>query len=57
MIERQIRHELEQALARQATVALIGPQQAGKTTLANDSASGLAALRRIAKPDHLNERS
>jgi hypothetical protein len=40
MLERNIRHELEQALARQASVALIGPRQVGKTTLAHAVAAG-----------------
>src|SRR3546814_16348604 len=34
MIERYIIPRLNQALGRQASVALIGPRQAGKTTLA-----------------------
>jgi predicted AAA+ superfamily ATPase len=34
MIPRHITSEIDQALARQAAVALIGPRQAGKTTLA-----------------------
>ena len=39
MIERDIQKELEQALARQAAVALIGPRQVGKTTLAHTVAA------------------
>ena len=35
MIAREIQHALEQALSRQAAVALIGPRQVGKTTLAH----------------------
>jgi len=38
MIERHITHSIEQALERQAAVALIGPRQVGKTTLALDIA-------------------
>jgi hypothetical protein len=34
MIPRHITTEIDHALARQAAVALIGPRQAGKTTLA-----------------------
>ena len=34
MIKRKIQKEVEEALARQAAVALIGPRQVGKTTLA-----------------------
>lgn len=34
MIKRRITHSVEQALERQAAVALIGPRQVGKTTLA-----------------------
>jgi predicted AAA+ superfamily ATPase len=34
MLDRKIRFEIENALARQAAVALIGPRQVGKTTLA-----------------------
>jgi predicted AAA+ superfamily ATPase len=40
MIQRNVRHEVEQALARQAAVALIGPRQVGKTTLAHAVAAG-----------------
>lgn len=38
MVPRLITNELSSALARQAAVALIGPRQAGKTTLALDIA-------------------
>ncbi|MFX9061738.1 AAA family ATPase, partial [Acinetobacter baumannii] len=34
MIPRRASQQVEQALGRQAAVALIGPRQAGKTTLA-----------------------
>jgi len=34
MIERRVLHDVEDALRRQAAVALIGPRQVGKTTLA-----------------------
>ncbi len=34
MLERQITAEIEKALGRQAAVALVGPRQVGKTTLA-----------------------
>ncbi len=34
MINRQTKHKIEKALKRQAVVALIGPRQVGKTTLA-----------------------
>ena len=44
MIERAIQRDLEQALARQAAVALIGPRQVGKTTLAHTVAAGRASL-------------
>jgi predicted AAA+ superfamily ATPase len=40
MLARKIQHELEQALSRQAAVALIGPRQVGKTTLAHAVAAG-----------------
>jgi hypothetical protein len=40
MIQRNVQHEVEQALARQAAVALIGPRQVGKTTLAHAVAAG-----------------
>lgn len=35
MISRKARHRIETALARQAAVAIIGPRQVGKTTLAH----------------------
>lgn len=38
MIERRIRHDIEEALNRQPAVAIIGPRQVGKTTLAIDIA-------------------
>ncbi|MGE0255069.1 MAG: ATP-binding protein [Alphaproteobacteria bacterium] len=44
MIERRARGFVETALGRQAAVALIGPRQAGKTTLALDIAEGRQAL-------------
>ena len=34
MIERRVKQQVSEALDRQATVALIGPRQVGKTTLA-----------------------
>jgi hypothetical protein len=34
MIKRRVRQQIEEALARQAAVALIGPRQVGKTTVA-----------------------
>jgi uncharacterized protein len=34
MIARQLYPEVEAALAREASVALVGPRQVGKTTLA-----------------------
>ena len=37
MIPRTARLKVEAALARQAAVALIGPRQVGKTTLAQES--------------------
>lgn len=40
MIDREIQKALEQALDRQAAVALIGPRQVGKTTLAHTVAGG-----------------
>lgn len=39
MIPRAIRSKVEAALARQAAVALIGPRQVGKTTLAHEIAA------------------
>lgn len=38
MIERHAKYEVREALARQAAVAIIGPRQVGKTTLAQDIA-------------------
>ncbi|MDZ7750202.1 MAG: ATP-binding protein [Gammaproteobacteria bacterium] len=44
MIERRIRQHVTEALDRQAAVALIGPRQVGKTTLAQDIAEERDAL-------------
>ncbi len=44
MIPRRIREEVEQALQRQAAVALLGPRQVGKTTLALSLAEATQAL-------------
>ncbi len=44
MIERRISRALRKALGRQAAVALIGPRQVGKTTLALDIAGKSEAL-------------
>ena len=44
MIERRISQALRKALGRQAAVALIGPRQVGKTTLALDIAGKSEAL-------------
>jgi predicted AAA+ superfamily ATPase len=44
MIQRTIQITLEKALARQAAVALIGPRQVGKTTLAHAVADGRPSL-------------
>ncbi len=44
MIKRQAYQKVSQALARQAAVALIGPRQVGKTTLALDIAEERAAV-------------
>jgi predicted AAA+ superfamily ATPase len=44
MIPRVARHELDLALSRQAAVALIGPRQVGKTTLAHEAAAGRPSL-------------
>jgi uncharacterized protein len=44
MIERRIKHQVIQALADQAAVALIGPRQVGKTTLALEIARQSDAL-------------
>ncbi len=39
MIQRDAIHKVEEALARQAAVAVIGPRQVGKTTLAHELAA------------------
>ncbi len=44
MVERRIAKQVEDALRRQAAVALIGPRQAGKTTLALQLAASRDAL-------------
>ncbi len=44
MIARRIHKNVQHALNRQASVALIGPRQAGKTTLALEIAEGTDAL-------------
>ncbi len=44
MISRLTRSELDQALSRQAAVALIGPRQVGKTTLAHELMSTRPAI-------------
>lgn len=44
MIKRHVTHQVEDALRRQAAVALIGPRQAGKTTLALQLAETRDAL-------------
>ncbi len=44
MIKRSIYLKVEKALARQAAVALIGPRQVGKTTLALDIAESRSAV-------------
>jgi predicted AAA+ superfamily ATPase len=44
MIPRRALQEVQDALRRQAAVALIGPRQAGKTTLALDIAQSIDAL-------------
>jgi hypothetical protein len=44
MIPRRVRKLVQQALARQAAVALIGPRQVGKTTLALDIGEAVHAL-------------
>lgn len=44
MITRRITPEIERALGRQAAVALIGPRQVGKTTLAQEIAESRPAL-------------
>jgi len=44
MIERRIKQQVTEALDRQAAVALIGPRQAGKTTLAQEIGEDRGAL-------------
>ncbi len=44
MIARRMKSHVIEALKRQAAVALIGPRQVGKTTLAQDIALERAAL-------------
>src|SRR5262245_6070433 len=44
MIARRVARSVRDALARQAAVALIGPRQVGKTTLAHEIADGTGAL-------------
>jgi hypothetical protein len=44
MLTRIITDEVKQALKRQAAVALIGPRQVGKTTLALEIGQELGAL-------------
>lgn len=44
MIERRIKAQVREALDRQAAVALIGPRQVGKTTLAHELAGERDAL-------------
>ena len=44
MIGRHVSYALRKALDRQATVALIGPRQVGKTTLALDITEKTGAL-------------
>ena len=44
MIPRRAHEAVSTALGRQAAVALIGPRQVGKTTLARDVARGVGAL-------------
>lgn len=44
MISRRARATVQQALARQPAVALLGPRQVGKTTLALEVASSVASL-------------
>jgi len=44
MIPRHVQHLIEQALARQAAVAVIGPRQVGKTTLALEIAHSRPAI-------------
>ena len=44
MIKRRFQQIVEQALARQAAVALVGPRQVGKTTLGLEIAKSRPAL-------------
>ena len=44
MIPRNTIHKIEDALSRQAAVALIGPRQVGKTTLAQELAEGRPSI-------------
>ena len=44
MIERKVRSKIENALNRQPAIAIIGPRQVGKTTLALDLADSREAL-------------
>jgi len=44
LITRRVARSLRESLARQAAVALIGPRQVGKTTLAHEIADGADAL-------------
>jgi predicted AAA+ superfamily ATPase len=44
MIPRDAIHKVEEALSRQAAVALIGPRQVGKTTLAHEIANGRKSI-------------
>ena len=44
MLRRLARQSIEKALSRQAAVALIGPRQVGKTTLARDIADDRASI-------------
>src|SRR5262245_20665845 len=44
MIPRSAIHKVEEALSRQASVALIGPRQVGKTTLAHEIADSRPSI-------------
>ena len=44
MIRRLASRSIEKALSRQAAVALIGPRQVGKTTLAREIADGRPSI-------------
>ncbi|MCX7226389.1 MAG: AAA family ATPase, partial [Burkholderiales bacterium] len=44
MFDRKVEESIKQALSRQAAVALLGPRQVGKTTLAQTIAAQLNAL-------------